>query len=69
MQMKSEFKVGDIVMVKSGGPKMTITRLLTGYQDLVETVRTTWFAGNNNESSDFPPEALMFPPETEPKKK
>jgi uncharacterized protein YodC (DUF2158 family) len=65
MKTKSEFKVGDIVMLKSGGPKMTVSDLL----DSGLTIRTTWFAGSKNESGRFPPEALMFPPEPDKKTK
>jgi len=69
MQTKSEFKVGDIVMLKSGGPTMTISHIDENeYRGAVD-IRTTWFAGRKNEHGRFPPEALIFPPETDQKTK
>jgi uncharacterized protein YodC (DUF2158 family) len=63
---ESEFKVGDIVVLKSGGPKMTVSEV----NDIpVAFIRTTWFAGSKNEKGNFPPEALMFPPEPDQKTK
>jgi uncharacterized protein YodC (DUF2158 family) len=52
MQTKSEFKVGDIVVLKSGGPKMTVSEVH------IDRIATTWFAGSKKESSNFPPEPL-----------
>jgi uncharacterized protein YodC (DUF2158 family) len=69
MQTKSKFKVGDIVMLKSGGPKMTIYDLNENGGGVITIFRTTWFAGNKNEKGNFPPEALMFAPETDQKTK
>lgn len=55
--MASKFKVGDIVQLKSGGPKMTVTEIHdTG-------VRTAWFAGSKNEQGYFPFDAIMLPQE------
>jgi len=38
-----EFKNGDIVKLKSGGPKMTVYQVLRGNVDC------TWFDENNNQ--------------------
>jgi uncharacterized protein YodC (DUF2158 family) len=65
MQAKIKFKVGDIVMLKSGGPKMTVSEVMAAGT----LVRTTWFAGSRNEKGQFPEEALMFPPENPAKPK
>ena len=52
--MADKFKVGDIVQLKSGGPKMTVT-------DVFENeVRTAWFAGNKNEKTAFPFDAVAI---------
>lgn len=53
--MASEFKVGDIIQLKSGGPKMTVQSLPDvrgGY------IRCQWFAGSKLESGAFPPDSL-----------
>lgn len=48
-----KFKVGDIVQLKSGGPKMTVeVELSSG------AVRCQWFAGSKLSWGDFPPYAL-----------
>lgn len=49
------FKIGDIVQLKSGGPKMTVT---TVYDDVSETIGTSWFAGSKKEKGTFPLQAL-----------
>lgn len=53
------FKVGDIVQLKSGGPKMTVTDP-NGYD---EKVHTSWFAGSKHENGRFPSAALQIPTE------
>jgi uncharacterized protein YodC (DUF2158 family) len=47
-----EFKVGDIVMLKSGGPRMTISQVA---QDTNEEQRAwcDWFEGNKPHKGDF----------------
>ena len=49
--MAGEFKVGDIVQLKSGGPKMTIYKLETF--DGAERANCQWFEGNKPMSSMF----------------
>lgn len=55
MSSPSEFAVGDIVRLKSGGPVMTVQSLpdLPGRQ-----YRCQWFAGKKLESGTFPPDSL-----------
>ncbi|MBB4063670.1 YodC family protein [Gellertiella hungarica] len=53
-------KIGDIVQLKSGGPKMTVI-LITG-----DTVHTSWFAGQKNEKAMFHRDAVI-PAEDEKK--
>jgi uncharacterized protein YodC (DUF2158 family) len=47
-----EFKVGDVVQLKSGGPKMTIGR----FEDIDRTMHAVcaWFIGNKREIGTFP---------------
>ena len=50
--MADKFKIGDIVLLKSGGPKMTVTAVLE------KVVHTAWFAGSKKETGAFPFEAV-----------
>lgn len=52
--MAEKFKIGDIVQLKSGGPKMTVTHVLE------EVVNTAWFAGNKKEVGVFPFDAVVI---------
>jgi uncharacterized protein YodC (DUF2158 family) len=50
------FKVGDIVRLKSGGPDMSISSVTAGMtQNMVHCV---WFAGKKNEGAIFHPDVL-----------
>ena len=69
--MASVFKIGDIVQLKSGGPKMTVTNLpdalmssLGGEKNIIHT---SWFAGSKKESGAFPVEALIPVKDEKPK--
>jgi len=59
--MPEKFTVGDVVQLKSGGPKMTVTNVLE------KSVHTSWFAGSKNEKAIFPFDAVATFQE-EPKK-
>jgi uncharacterized protein YodC (DUF2158 family) len=54
--MEIEYKAGDVVHLKSGGPKMTVTevRMWNGKM----RVWCEWFSGDKNSSDSFPPESL-----------
>ena len=56
MNAKHEFKTGDIVQLKSGGPNMTV-----GQDDLIggKYVRCQWFSGRKLESGDFTAQSLV----------
>ncbi len=54
------FKIGDLVHLKSGGPKMTVKSV-----DLEnDKVYCQWFVGNNLHQKHFPGETLMRLPDT-----
>lgn len=53
--MAEKFNPGDIVRLKSGGPKMTVTRLV----DSGKVAHTSWFAGSKHETGAFPVETLL----------
>lgn len=52
--MAEQFKIGDIIQLKSGGPKMTVTDVREKH------VNTAWFAGSKKEAGMFPFEAVVF---------
>jgi uncharacterized protein YodC (DUF2158 family) len=51
-------KVGDIVQLKSGGPKMTV-KSSHGVED---DVHCQWFAGSKLEEGWFPPDSVVTVP-------
>ena len=51
-----DFKIGDIVRLKSGGPSMTVVE--AAGPD-IQYVSCAWFAGSRKEVGSFPPEALI----------
>jgi uncharacterized protein YodC (DUF2158 family) len=55
--METNFKIGDIAQLKSGGPKMTVTNIPDSDKHIVHT---SWFAGSKKESGAFPVEALIL---------
>ena len=61
------FNIGDLVELKSGGPKMTVTRV--DNLGIRTIVRCTWFAGSKKEQGDFPSETLVPAPPPVTKKK
>jgi len=48
-----ELKIGDVVKLKSGGPKMTVTRC-----DVAKKVECVWFLEGRSEVGYFPPDSL-----------
>lgn len=44
-----KFEIGDVVQLKSGGPKMTIIEITPDKSRLL----CTWFAGGNNKQASF----------------
>lgn len=55
MDGTQQFKVGDIVELKSGGPKMTVKSEYTAYGGVV----CQWFSGKKLEIGTFEPETLV----------
>jgi uncharacterized protein YodC (DUF2158 family) len=54
--MTEVFKVGDIVQLKSGGPKMTVVGDLKDE----EQVYTAWFVEGKKETASFPHGAIVL---------
>jgi uncharacterized protein YodC (DUF2158 family) len=67
--LKDKYKTGDIVQLKSSGPKMTVVRYLRSHipgldadEDSGVKVRCQWFAGAKLESGDFLEDSLQPAP-------
>jgi len=59
----AQIKVGDVVQLKSGGPKMTVEST----ESNPAGVLCTWFDGADKKSSCFQPEALDKVPKAKKK--
>jgi uncharacterized protein YodC (DUF2158 family) len=55
MRGMAQFKVGDVVQLKSGGPKMTVEEIRG------DGLLCCWFAGAEKKFGDFPADALETP--------
>ena len=55
--MTQKFKIGDLVQLKSGGPKMTVTKTGDAYVENPEYV-CKWFGGRKLEQGYFPLDSL-----------
>lgn len=55
--MVTQFKIGDIVQLKSGGPQMTVLGV-TPVAPGTEWCGVYWFAGDTLRSAEFRPEVL-----------
>lgn len=58
--MADEFKPGDVVVLKSGGPLMTVLEV-GGLPGSKARVYCSWFDGKNEKHDNWPPEALKHP--------
>lgn len=57
--MADQFKKGDVVRLKSGGPAMTVTTVADAAYGGGQMVWVTWFDDNNKPANgNYPPEAL-----------
>ena len=54
----NKFKLGDLVQLKSGGPKMTVDEFTIFNRK--ESVWCTWFVGTKQEKGEFSPDALKL---------
>jgi uncharacterized protein YodC (DUF2158 family) len=55
---EAPFKVGDIVRLRSGGPRMTVRAVDVEPASGEVTVFCNWFARNRIEQGNFPPDTL-----------
>ena len=51
----NEFNPGDVVVLKSGGPKMTVDQIEAGSR---QKVWCDWFEGSKKFTDTFPPTSL-----------
>jgi uncharacterized protein YodC (DUF2158 family) len=56
--MAEEFKIGDVVQLKSGGPKMTVTSVGVEHYSEKPVVSCVWFVETKESRGNFPPDAL-----------
>jgi len=58
----AKFKIGEIVQLKSGGPKMTVEgyTFREGFTQEYE-VRCRWTSGPKKEAGNYPEESLRYP--------
>lgn len=56
-----KFQIGDIVQLKSGGPKMTVAEPFSPFGG--GSVECQWFAGSKLERGHFPGESLVPVPD------
>lgn len=56
VKRKTTFKIGELVELKSGSPKMTVTEITA--QD---KVRCSWFVGSKHNTAVFPSKSLQVP--------
>jgi uncharacterized protein YodC (DUF2158 family) len=56
LEMPQKFKIGERVQLNSGGPEMTVGKLIEG--DMGDIYRCQWFAGKKLEAGNFPVESL-----------
>ena len=49
-----EFKAGDVVVLKSGGPSMTVRSVFMHATDRVPIAECTWFLDGKPTSASFP---------------
>lgn len=57
-QMETQFKVGDVVELKSGSPAMTVTSIGTE-QAVRGHLFVSWFVDGTEKKTYFPPGALL----------
>lgn len=53
-----ELKEGDVVMLKSGGPKMTVAQVATFMGHSGPMAQCQWFENKKMETALFPPSSL-----------
>jgi uncharacterized protein YodC (DUF2158 family) len=59
LAQKQKYKTGDIVQLKSGGPKMTVSQYQSLSLDDAANVQCTWFAGSKHQAGWFPEDGLQ----------
>jgi uncharacterized protein YodC (DUF2158 family) len=58
--MANQFKAGDVVVLNSGGPKMTVGDVGPDPTTYKVRVWCEWFDGSKKVSDDFAPESLQI---------
>lgn len=58
--MADEFKLGDVVQLKSGGPQMTVSHLYTTTKQ-ERRAQCEWFVDGKKQYDNFPVSSLQHP--------
>lgn len=53
MSVERELQIGDVVTLKSGGPKMTIENIGLYSYEKTESAKCSWFEGTKEKSALF----------------
>jgi uncharacterized protein YodC (DUF2158 family) len=56
--LAQKYNTGDVVQLKSGGPKMTVEEYSPGGIENMLHVWCSWFAGSKHERAIFPEDTL-----------
>ncbi len=56
----TQFKPGDVVQLKSGGPPMTVERSSNVGEGYGELLHCSWWAGKELKHENFAPAALQY---------
>lgn len=54
----AKFKVGDVVVLKSGSPSMTVIEINKPAKGNLVFVKTVWFEGSTQHYKSFPEDTL-----------
>ena len=57
--MSSKFAKGDVVQLRSGGPKMTVEKVIEAPRRDEELLVCQWFSGSKLQNGSFRPESLV----------
>jgi uncharacterized protein YodC (DUF2158 family) len=59
--MSNIYNIGDLVKLKSGGPNMSVEKVMTNTRmEFIGKYRCQWFAGKKADTCDFPEASLVL---------